>query len=457
MNAASVPSPAATVYSVAELTGKIKQLLEFNFPFIWIYGEISNLSIPLSGHCYFTLKDDTAQISAVMFRSQHSRLKFRLENGMAITGLGRLSVFEPRGTYQIILEHVEPRGAGAFQAAFEQLKKKLAAEGLFDTARKKPLPYLPRRIAVVCSPTGAVLHDILRIVERRFAGVHVQIVPVRVQGEGAETQIVEAIDLTNSHANSDLIILARGGGSLEDLQAFNSETVARAIARSALPVISAVGHETDYTIADFVADLRAPTPSAAAELAVPVKTDLERRCQDLTRSLISTAGNQIRDAREKVAAFSQRLKSPRQVIDDARLKIDDLVERMTGAIHRRIAQQNELVRWRRSQLYHSPFVKDCQHFKEKVDSYASNMLYQMKIRIEKNRGKIEGLIGRLDVLNPGAVLNRGYSITRTLPDGRILKDPDQVRPGRLLSITLAKGAINAKVEAMGTEASLKKF
>jgi len=366
MNPAATPKSTAVVFSVTELTGKIKQLLEVNFPFIWIYGEISNLSIPLSGHCYFTLKDDSAQINAVMFRSQHGRLKFKLENGMAVTGLGRLSVFEPRGTYQLLLEHIEPRGAGALQAAFAQLKKKLADEGLFDPNRKKPLPFFPRRIAVVCSPTGAVVHDILRIVERRFAGVHVQIVPVRVQGDGAEAQIAWAIDLINDHDRSDLIILARGGGSLEDLQAFNSETVARAIARSALPVISAIGHETDYTIADFVADLRAPTPSAAAELAVPVRSDLIRRCLDLARSLLRAAQNRHHAGMEKVSDLSRRLKSPRQIIDDARLKTDDLVQRLTLATQRRIVQQKELVQWRRSQLRHVPLVHDCHYFKEKI-------------------------------------------------------------------------------------------
>ncbi|MDD3992112.1 MAG: exodeoxyribonuclease VII large subunit, partial [Desulfobacteraceae bacterium] len=269
------------VLSVSQLTLNIKQLLEEKFEFIWITGEISNYRVPASGHAYFTLKDAAAQIAAVMFRGVRHTLRFEPRDGLSVIGLGRVSVYPPRGSYQIILEYLEPAGAGALQQAFEALKARLAAEGLFDETRKRPLPLLPRKIAVVTSATGAVFHDICRVALRRFPNLAIQLVPAAVQGAAAMEAVVHAIDLANRHGSADLIIVARGGGSLEDLQAFNSESVARAIAGSRLPVVSAVGHETDFTIADFVADLRVPTPSAAAEIVVPLKTELIARIRHL--------------------------------------------------------------------------------------------------------------------------------------------------------------------------------
>ncbi|MGD2030429.1 MAG: exodeoxyribonuclease VII large subunit, partial [Desulfobacterales bacterium] len=236
------------IYTVSELTATIKVLLEDKYPFIWIYGEISNLRIPTSGHLYFTLKDKKAQINAVMFRGQIRNLKFMPENGMSVTGIGRVSVYELRGNYQIILEYIEPEGRGAIQLAFEQLKERLTTEGLFDEKHKKPLPFLPRKISIITSPTGAVVHDILKIINRRFPNIHIEIIPVKVQGDGSEMEIVSGLETINDRTDSDVVILARGGGSLEDLHAFNSEDVARAIFASKIPVISAIGHETDFSI-----------------------------------------------------------------------------------------------------------------------------------------------------------------------------------------------------------------
>ena len=266
--------PVRRIYSVAELSLEIRNLLERQFPDVWVTGEVSNLRAAGSGHLYFTLKDETAQLRAVCFRNQARYLKFKPQDGLAVIARGRLSVYEARGEYQLYVEFLEPAGLGALQLAFEQLKQKLAAEGLFDPARKKPLPMLPRVIGVVTSPTGAVIRDILRILHRRFRNINVLIYPVKVQGEGAAQEIAQGIEYFNRQAPVDVMIVARGGGSLEDLWAFNEEVVARAIAASKIPVISAVGHETDFTIADFVADLRAPTPSAAAELVVRRKQDL---------------------------------------------------------------------------------------------------------------------------------------------------------------------------------------
>jgi exodeoxyribonuclease VII large subunit len=256
------------ILSVTQLTSRIKSLLEETFPDVWVEGELSNLSVPQSGHAYFTLKDEHSQIRAVLFRSSQRSIKFTLQHGMQVICRGRVSVYEPRGEYQLILEYIEPKGMGALQLAFEQLKARLEKEGLFDLEHKKPLPLLPRRIGIVTSPTGAAIRDMLRVIKRRHPKIQILIYPVPVQGVEAAPAIVEAIQYFNGERNVDVMIVGRGGGSLEDLWAFNEEAVVRAIYASRVPVISAIGHETDYTIADFVADLRAPTPSAAAEMGV---------------------------------------------------------------------------------------------------------------------------------------------------------------------------------------------
>ena len=268
-------APERKVWSVSELTARIRDLLAVEFPDIWVEGEISNCHASQSGHLYFTLKDARAQVRCVCFRNQFRLLKFRPEDGLHVTVRGSVSVYEPRGEYQIYVEHIEPVGLGALQLAFEQLKKRLEAGGLFDPARKKPLPVLPRRIGLVTSPRGAAVRDVVRILRRRFPNVHLILYPVRVQGEGAARDIVEAIGFFNRKQMVDVIILARGGGSLEDLWAFNEESVARAIAAATIPIISGVGHETDFTIADFVADLRASTPSAAAEIVVRTRQEFD--------------------------------------------------------------------------------------------------------------------------------------------------------------------------------------
>ncbi len=275
------------IYTVSDFTKELKTLFEEMYSFIWITGEISNLIIPRSGHVYFSLKDSHCIISCVMFRTQNKRLKFNFENGMQITGMARLSIYEPRGSYQLIFEYVELKGAGSSQTAFEQLKKNLFNKGFFDEKNKKPIPSLPSKISIITSPTGAVVKDIINISQRRFENIFLEIVPVKVQGKDAEYEIVKAFENVNMFSKSDVIILARGGGSLEDLSAFNSEKVAMAVYASKIPVISGIGHETDYTICDFTADLRAPTPSAAAELAVPEKKDLKKNIDLLRTNLIN--------------------------------------------------------------------------------------------------------------------------------------------------------------------------
>jgi len=429
------------IYSVSELTADIKSLLEENFPFIWISGEISNFRVPVSGHFYFTLKDENAQISAVMFRAQNRNLKFDPEDGISVTGLGRISVYEPRGSYQIILEYLEPAGVGAIQMAFEKLKARLAEEGLFDDKYKKSLPFLPNKISVITSPTGAVVHDILKIITRRFPNLQIEIVPVKVQGDGAEEEIAAAFDILHARKDADVIILARGGGSLEDLHAFNSEDVARAIFSSKIPVISAVGHETDFSIADFVADLRAPTPSAAAELAVPLIRDLKQKQKELALILTARLLRHIEILQATVNSVAARLIDPRKKIEDFRLRTDDLTSRLVRIFINKIMQKRERLAWRIESLYkNSPLIKT-QDANEKLEQITYNLLTYIKIYIDKKHFFYRELTAKLHTLSPNAILDRGYSITRTIPDGIIVKDPETVNIGQDLEVTLAKGSL----------------
>jgi exodeoxyribonuclease VII large subunit len=388
------------IYSVTEITKNIKDLLEEKFPFIWICGEISNFNVPASGHFYFTLKDENAQISAVMFLGQNQKLKFYPENGMSVTGLGRLAVYEPRGTYQIIFEILEPTGVGQIQKAYEQLKSRLSDEGLFDKEFKTPLPFLPRKISIITSPSGAVVHDILKVAHRRFPDLYIEIVPVKVQGKSAEREIVAAVELLNMKKDSDIAIIARGGGSLEDFHAFNSEYVARAIFKSKIPVISAVGHETDFSISDFVADVRAPTPSAAAEIAIPVKYELDARFSELSIRLTNAVYSWLSGLSVLVNQMSDRLVDPQKQLRNLRIKTDDLTNRLLRAFTEGLSVRRERLKWR---------------------------------------------VQRLESLSHRKTLARGYSITRNLPDGTVVHSADNVSQGDELEILLEKGNLIVKV------------
>jgi len=396
--------PAAPhVYTVSALTAELKTLLEATYPSLWVEGEVSNFKHHPSGHMYFTLKDATSQIRAVMFRAANRTLKFRPEDGLSVLVRASLSVYEPRGEYQLYVEHMEPKGLGALQLAFEQLKARLAAEGLFDEARKRPIPRLPRRIGIVTSPSGAAIRDMLNIIDRRFANVEILIYPARVQGEGAAEEIVAGIAALNARGDLDVLIVGRGGGSIEDLWAFNEEVVARAIAASKVPVISAVGHETDFTIADFVADLRAPTPSAAAELVVAHKAELTQRLDDLTSRLESALGHRVRAGRERLTHLARHL----------------------GLL-------NPVERIRRH--------------RERVAVAAETLRGAIRTRLKLWEGDLRALAGKLESLSPLAILARGYSITRLLPDLSIVKDAASVRAGEAVSILLHRGSLACRVE-----------
>ncbi|ABW67469.1 exodeoxyribonuclease VII large subunit [Desulfosudis oleivorans] len=439
--------PESGIYTVSRLTGEIKVLLEKQFPIIWVEGEISNFKRPGSGHFYFTLKDSTAQVQAVMFVNQNRGLKFMPEDGMKITGLGRISVYAPRGNYQVIFEHIMPQGMGELVAAFEQLKKKLADEGLFDPGRKKPVPFLPAKVCLISSPTGAVVHDMIHVMTRRFPGIEIEILPASVQGDKAAVEIAAALALANRRADADVLVVARGGGSLEDLFAFNTETVARAVAASAIPVVSAVGHETDFTICDFVADLRAPTPSAAAELIVPVKKELLAHCRNLRVRMVKGFDNIIRHRRRALRDMAKRLIDPRRALGDALLRLDELAMRLVRALDREIAKRAERLAWQQKQLFSRMPERLTTEGLALTDRLVERLSSAMQTTyLRENRHRVDGLTQRLFALSPRAVLERGYSITQKVSDGQVIKKTGQADPGDALTIIVSDGSVRCTVD-----------
>jgi len=447
MNLTNETMAGKQVYTISRLTENIKEVLEENFPFIWITGEISNRYIPASGHCYFNLKDESSQIKAVIFRGQVRHLKFEPENGMSVIGLGRISVYPPQGTYQVILEYLEPAGAGALHIAFEQLKKRLDDEGLFDEQNKSELPPMPGTIGVVTSLSGAVIHDMMNVLFRRFENIHLLIAPAKVQGADAENDIAGAIELLNRHGKAEIIILARGGGSIEDLQAFNSETVARAIHASAIPVVSAVGHEVDYTIADFTADLRAPTPSAAAELVVPEKSGIINYIDRLTDDLSRLVHRRIAEARMDLDALKKRVKSPRQHIEDLRLRVDHLANRLTIQIIHQLDRARSRNAFLSKRLDTANPDRRINNYKVILEQIKAALCNIMQNTHEKYCYRLEKLERSLNALSPMAILERGYSITRTTgKEGQsIVKNADTVETGQQLEILLARGLLRVTV------------
>jgi exodeoxyribonuclease VII large subunit len=387
--------------SVSELNELIKGTLESQLDGLWVQGEISNFRVAPSGHCYFTLKDDKSQICAVMFRRQGSSLRFVPESGMAVLCFGRVSLYSVRGDLQLYVEDMEPQGQGALYLAFEQLKKKLAAEGLFAEQRKRALPVVPLSIGIVTSAKGAALYDMLRIIGDRFPDRRIAIRPVKVQGDGAGAEIAQAVADLNRFSELDVMIVGRGGGSLEDLWAFNEEVVARAIYASRIPVISAVGHEVDFTIADFVADRRAPTPTAAAEMVVPRKDDLLEQVNLLEEQLLRNIHKKLEMSKEVYRGLVKRLADPGRKLRENQQHLDELSVDLLRRFQARLRQ-----------------CKDC----------------------------LAEVAGRLGALSPLAVLERGYSITHKLGDGRIVKDAASLAIGDLVRITFALGKSLCRVE-----------
>jgi len=443
----------AVILTVSELNEQIGNLLETRFGLLWVEGEVSNLRRPSSGHLYFTLKDEKSQIRAVIFKSYGGARSFRnvrhplfeLEEGMRLLGRGKLAVYSPRGEYQLILDSVEPRGTGALQRAYEQLKARLQAEGLFDPSRKKPIPYLPHRIGVITSPTGAVIRDILNITGRRFPSVSVVVAPVRVQGLESAGEIVQAFQDLHNLGGIEVIILARGGGSLEDLAPFNDERVARAISVSLIPVISAVGHETDFTIADFVADLRAPTPSAAAELAVPDRNELNARLFGMENRLEASCRRKLSHNRDDLARHRERMKDPIRMIAGFRLALDDRTERLLFLAQQRLGQDKEKLLQSTKQLQQAGPLGGIRNSRLAVEMMNNRLNSACRFIFECFRKTWTLQTTLLDSLSPLAVLCRGYSISRTLPEGRIIRDAATLATGDSLEIQVFKGRMQAEV------------
>ncbi len=438
------------ILTVSQLNDTIKNLLEEAFSFVWVEGEVSNLRKPQSGHTYFTLKDDKSQIRAVYFKqfgwSKNRPAEFELEEGLSVLCRARLSVYHPRGEYQLIVETVEPRGIGALQRAFEQLKAKLALEGLFDERYKKNIPFLPRKIGVVTSPTGVVIKDILHITRRRFPSVDILIAPSRVQGTEAVAEIIQGLRNLQAAGGVDVIIIARGGGSLEDMAPFNSEDLAREIFQSPIPVISAVGHETDYTICDFVADLRAPTPSAAAELVVPARTELLTKILHLQQRARAGYGRYLADRQKHLASLQKRLQDPRRLLVDWQIHLDDLRERMQRAmLHQRDNLNNSLRKTEMALLHQSP----ARYVREKrllLNNLQKDTLSYWRIYMVARLERLRNNSVLLDTLSPLSVLSRGYSITRKHPGGELIRQAGLLKANEEVNIQLAKGGFYARVE-----------
>ncbi len=438
--------PERKIYSVTELSREIKGLLEGKFPDVWVTGEVSNYRAAGSGHYYFTLKDATAQLRAVCFRNQARYLKFKPQDGISVIARGRLSVYEARGEYQLYVEYLEPAGLGALQLAFEQLKAKLTAEGLFDPGRKKPLPVLPRTIGIVTSPSGAAIRDILRVLRRRFRNMNVLIYPAKVQGEGAAEEIAEGIEHFNMHALVDVLIVGRGGGSLEDLWAFNEEVVARTIAKSKIPIISAVGHETDFTIADFVSDLRAPTPSAAAELVVHRKQDFVSELEHRARRMTQVLRLKLSEARERFVGLrmhsvfqmlATRIAERAQRVDEAIVEMNRVIrERLSETRHAWLEISAGIVRYDFARLLSLKSAA----LAERDTKFATEFSRYLRDR-QARLAQVAAILTERSALT---ILNRGYSITRDA-SGHILRDAARVNVGDDVSIHLAKGEIGATV------------
>jgi exodeoxyribonuclease VII large subunit len=435
------------VLTVSQLTERLRAVVEERFPTVWVEGEISNFRLYGSGHAYFTLKDETAQVRGVLFRNRLRRIRFEPGDGQHVLAFGSLEIYAQRGEYQLVVELLEPRGLGALQLAFEQLKARLGAEGLFAESRKRPLPRFPKRIGIVTSPSGAAVRDILRIIGRRFEGLSIVIAPARVQGEGAAQEIAAGIADLNALGDIDVIIVGRGGGSLEDLWAFNEEVVARAIAGSKVPIISAVGHEVDVTIADFVADLRAPTPSAAAELVVREKHALVDGLVDLRGRLEQAMRRRLqRDGARATSLVGRRvLTDPARPLRDLERRVDEAVRRLrhaAGAALRRATHRVEIAG--AGLRGASPFARlsGGRHRLEQLDGRLRGDVARSLVRGQHRLGT---LVGRLDSLSPLAVLGRGYSLTRT-PAGEIVREAARLVPGNTVEVLLARGSLDCRVE-----------
>ncbi len=434
---------APAFYSVTELTGAIRGLLSDHFSDIWVAGEISGTRVPASGHYYFTLKDEGAQLKSVCYKMTARYLKFKPQDGIAVLARGRIDMYDVRGEVQFVVEAIEPQGHGALQLAFEQLKKKLAAEGLFDNARKRPMPGLPARIGIVTSPTGAVIRDILQILERRFPGRHIRIYPAQVQGDGAAEQVVAGLEYFSRSKWADVVIVARGGGSLEDLWTFNEERVARAIAKSSVPVISAIGHETDFTIADFVADLRAPTPSAAAELVIRSKKSLLDALEGCTIKLTQIARLNVAMRARALHRISIDRSTLHRAIGRRMQRVDELEYGLRDLVGAALSRRKKTLEKAATRLAQLDVRLRFATARRRMESADGKILQSIRLNTIKARGNLSFLDGHLAQLSPLKILDRGYAIVEN--DGKIVKTPSDAPPDSEVKIRIARGNLRGKI------------
>jgi exodeoxyribonuclease VII large subunit len=438
--------PERRIYSLRELSDGIRAALDRGFANIWVSGEISGTRVIPSGHCYFTLKDSDAQIKCVCWKLSYWRLKFKPKDGVEVLVRGRVDIYEQRSEYQFVVEAIEPQGHGALQIAFEQLKQKLLADGLFEASRKRKLPRFPTRIGIVTSPEGAVVRDFVKVLSRRFPGLHLRIFPVRVQGAGSVEEVCRGLKFFGTTGWAQVIVIARGGGSLEDLWTFNEEVVARAIAASPVPVVSAIGHETDVTIADFVADLRAPTPSAAAEMIVCTRQELLDRIDGCRRQA-------NRAIRYRLAVLARRLHD--QAIDRAQAllhrslarrtqRVDDATERLRAAVRRQIAARGRKRRGLEEQLRYFDLRPRLRRDRERLNESAARMAAAMRLQLNRRRQRFETLSTKLVQLDPRLVLSRGYAIVLNDRAG-IVREAADAPAGSKVEILLARDALKARI------------
>ncbi len=434
----------AEIFSVSDLNKAAKSLLEGHFPMVFVEGEISNFSVPASGHWYLTLKDEGGQLRTAMFRNRNQRVRFKPRNGLKVLIRGKISLYEARGEYQFIAEHMEEAGEGELRRAFEQLKQRLQADGLFDEARKRALPGLPKHLAIITSPTGAAIRDVLSVLKRRFPALNCTIIPSQVQGEEATAQVVAALALANAFDNPDFdaILLTRGGGSLEDLWTFNTEPVALAIANSRIPVVSAIGHESDFTIADFVADIRAATPSAAAEILAPDQTDWMQQFDGLAQRLTRAQSNHLRAAQAAVQSLTRRLRNPSQTLTQMSERLERLQPRLATAVKRAL-DHPEIDRLEKQ--LQTGVEQQLKQAQTRLSSASARQTELMQRQLIDERSNLQRLAGQLNALSPLAVMDRGFSLVRNEQQGLISRAA-QLQADQTITIDFADGRADAIIQ-----------
>jgi exodeoxyribonuclease VII large subunit len=447
-NRSTLPGPTREIYTISRLNREARAILESEFPPIWVQGEVSNLARPSSGHIYFTLKDAFAQVRCAMFRSRNQSLGFEPHAGRQVVALARVSLYENRGEFQLIVEHLEEAGAGALRQAFELLKQKLAGEGLFAVERKRPVPRFPQRIGVITSPSGAAIRDILSVHRRRFPGIPVLVYPVPVQGEGAAMEIARTIHLASTRRECDVLIVARGGGSLEDLWAFNEETVARAIFECAIPVVCGIGHEIDFTIADLVADQRAPTPSAAAELVTPDRDECSGRFTGLRARMLRVWERQIRQRREALERLSERLalQHPGQRLRERAQRLDELEQRLLQSARLQLLHRSAGLRELATRMQLLTPIHTITHLDARAALLSRRLRSALEQRLLAHRLRLQALGRALEAVSPLATLGRGYAIVARDRDGAILRDAEDVSVNEQVRVQLARGHLLCCVE-----------